>query len=215
MSQPYRMLWRKICLLLFLVIHLKAASARPLAEAEIASVYSSCGLNGIVSENAFATAFRKAAALDGFSGKIAIIDFTLPSSAQRLFIVDVAAHKLLYSGLVAHGKGSGELNAVRFSNTPESHQSSTGLFQIGGKIISPKHGDALLLEGLEKGRNDNARSREIIIHGADYVSSEFIQAHGRLGRSFGCPAVSRKDIGTVINLLGKGDLLYIYAGNAS
>ena len=217
MSQKLRVLWRSICLISLLISFVNPAKsiARTIESAEISATYQSCGLKGILNEAAFASAFQRAALLDDFKGRIAIIDFTIPSSSQRLFIVDVVAHKLLYSGLVAHGKGSGELKAISFSNTPESHQSSIGLYRIGDRIISPKHGNALLLEGLEKGRNDNARSREIIIHAADYVSEEFVRTHGRLGRSYGCPAVSRNDIGTVINLLGKGDLLFIYAGAAS
>jgi hypothetical protein len=183
--------------------------------AEALSVYESCGLNGVINQDAFTAAYRNAGRVAASNGRMAIVDFTLPSSKPRLFIVDLKAHKLLYSGLVAHGKGSGDLMAVKFSNTPESHQSSTGLFRIGEKIVSPKHGDALLLEGLEKGVNDKARQREIIIHGADYVSKDFVRHFGMLGRSFGCPAVSRADIATVIRLLQDGGLLYIYAGSAS
>ena len=211
------MLIRITCVLisLNLFFHIPVAVARMVPAEEIASVFESCGLKGKLNEAAFASAYRKACNSGIYNGRIVIIDFSLPSSAQRMFIVDLGTQKLLYSALVAHGKGSGELKADKFSNIPESHQSSTGLFKIGEKIISPKHGDALLLEGLDRGINDNARKREIIIHGADYVSEEFIRMHGRIGRSYGCPAVSRKDIGTVINLLRKGDLLFIYAGSAS
>lgn len=88
--------------------------------------------------------------------------------------------------------------------------SSPGFYKIGEEFISPKHGDALMLEGLDKGINDQARSREIIIHGADYVSAEFIRSQGRCGRSHGCPALSRQDMQTALQLLKPGSMLYIH-----
>jgi hypothetical protein len=218
MLHPNRMLPHLRSLIsLFLVL-----SVTPVVKAEFnnlaseaLSVYESCGLNGKIRQEAFTAAYRNASRVSANNGRIAIVDFTLPSNQPRLFIVDLKAHELLYSGLVAHGSGSGDLMAVSFSNTPESHQSSTGLYRVGEKITSPKHGDALLLEGLERGVNDKAREREIIIHGADYVSNDFVRLYGRIGRSHGCPAVSRKDIGMVIQLLKDGGLLYIYAGRPS
>ncbi|MFT3885463.1 MAG: murein L,D-transpeptidase catalytic domain family protein [Flavobacteriales bacterium] len=77
--------------------------------------------------------------------------------------------------------------------------------------MSPKHGDALLLHGLDRGVNDKAEEREIIIHGAEYVSAGFIAEHGRLGRSFGCPAVPVELMPRMIELLAGGGLLYVHA----
>jgi len=99
--------------------------------------------------------------------------------------------------------------AERFSNRDGSHQTSLGLYRVGSAIVSPKHGHALLLHGLDRGVNDGALRREVIIHSADYVSAEFIAAHGRLGRSWGCPAVSRDDMARVIELLADDGLLYV------
>ena len=82
---------------------------------------------------------------------------------------------------------------------------------MGARIVSPKHGAALLLDGLDRGVNDNARSREVIIHAAPYVSPEFVARHGQLGRSWGCPAVPAAEMGKVVELLRDGGLLYVYA----
>src|SRR5688572_14663374 len=142
---------------------------------------------------------------------LAIADFSKPSSDKRLYIIDLQKQKLVLKTWVAHGKNSGENIAVNFSNKHQSYMSSTGFFRVNEPILSPKHGEALLLEGLEAGVNDNARKREIIIHGADYVSGEFVKTHGRLGRSHGCPAVSRADMKQVAEFLANGALLYIYS----
>ena len=127
-------------------------------------------------------------------------------------IVDLAQQKVLLNTYVAHGQGSGGLMANAFSNTHNSHQTSLGLYRVGQEIVSPKHGPALLLAGLDKGINDQARPREIIIHGADYVSADFIKRTGRLGRSWGCPAVPRADMARVIAMLADGGLLYVHGG---
>jgi hypothetical protein len=143
-------------------------------------------------------------------GTLAIADMSQPSSAERLFIIDLESRELLLGTFVAHGSGSGGLIAERFGNLEGSHQTSLGLYRVGERIVSPKHGPALLLDGLEAGVNDEARAREIIIHGADYVSEEFVAQNGRLGRSWGCPAVPREEIGRVIELLAENGALYVY-----
>jgi hypothetical protein len=97
-----------------------------------------------------------------------------------------------------------------FSNREGSHQTSLGLYRVGAEIVSPKHGAALLLHGLERGINCKALEREVIMHGADYVSDDFIAEHGRLGRSWGCPAVSRADMPRMLELLADGGLLYVH-----
>lgn len=141
---------------------------------------------------------------------IAIADMRLPSNKKRLFILDLKNRKLLENTWVAHGRGSGMELAERFSNEPQSYQTSPGFYSVQNKIYSPKHGLALLLDGLEKGVNHNARKREIIIHGADYVGEDFIQKYGRCGRSHGCPAVPEEKMETMVKLLANGGLLYIH-----
>jgi hypothetical protein len=142
-------------------------------------------------------------------GILTVIDFNKPSVEERLFVIDVNSGRLLYSGLVAHGSGSGDNYAQSFSNEPGSHQSSLGFFTTGN-TYDGKHGYSLRLLGMERGINDKAEMRSIVIHGADYVSYDFIRKHGRLGRSQGCPALSYNGFQQVINLIKGGSCLFIY-----
>ncbi|MCS6935390.1 MAG: murein L,D-transpeptidase catalytic domain family protein [Chitinophagales bacterium] len=177
----------------------------------VPALYEKCGLHGQLSFEAFQQAVTGYSRYGTEKPVIAICDFTKPSTAIRFFVIDIAEGKLLLKSLVAHGKNSGELMATSFSNEPKSLKSSLGFFRIGEIIHSPKHGQALLLEGLQPGINDKAREREIIIHGADYVSETFIAEHGRLGRSFGCPALPREVMSQAANILCNGALLYVHA----
>ena len=157
----------------------------------------------------FDAALKSAAAHGLHPRRLAIADMSQPSTSQRLYIFDMDTKKFVLSTWVAHGQGSGELKATKFSNLDDSHETSLGLYRVGKKIESPKHGPALLLDGLDKGVNDKALAREIIMHGAEYVSAPFIAAHGRLGRSWGCPAVPEADMARIIDLLADGGLLYV------
>lgn len=148
---------------------------------------------------------------DGQIDKLAIIDYSLPSTQKRFWLFDLKKSKLLLEDFVAHGKNTGENVAQVFSNTPGSLQSSLGLFRAGSRYTG-KHGTSLRLIGLEPGFNDAAYERAIVIHGADYVDPKFIQKHQRLGRSFGCPALSPESAGKVIDQFdqGKGYLFAYY-----
>jgi hypothetical protein len=143
---------------------------------------------------------------------ITIIDFTKPSSLERLFVIDLVGEKIIYKSLVAHGKNSGENYATSFSNNPDSHQSSLGYY-LTGKPYVGRHGYSLLLDGLEKGINDNARKRAVVIHGAAYVSQGYIESNGRLGRSFGCPALPEETASEIIDTIQEKSLLFIYSGD--
>lgn len=185
-------------------------SAAP-EEAKAHAIYADCGLKGVMSEDAFRKAYASISDHQENAGMLAIADMTKPSSEKRLFVIDLQQKKLVLHTWVAHGRNSGELYCTRTSNVEGSLKTSKGLYRVGEKIISPKHGDALMLHGLDKGVNDNAEAREIILHGADYVSAAFIKEHGRSGRSFGCPAVPVDLVDDMITLLANGGLLYVYA----
>jgi hypothetical protein len=140
---------------------------------------------------------------------ITIIDYSLPSTEPRLWVIDLDRKKILFHELVAHGRNSGEDRAVTFSARPESKMSSLGLYRTAETYIG-KHGLSLRLDGLEPGFNDTARERAIVLHGADYVSQRSIAKWGRLGRSWGCPAVGREVSRPLINRIRNGTALFVY-----
>ncbi|MFP4024163.1 MAG: murein L,D-transpeptidase catalytic domain family protein [Thiohalospira sp.] len=140
---------------------------------------------------------------------LTIIDYSLPSTQKRLYILDVKNQKLLKKTLVAHGMNTGNLQAEFFSNKPESLKSSLGLY-ITQETYYGKHGFSLRIKGVSKGLNDNAEERAIVIHGADYVSYDFIENFGRIGRSYGCPALPVDETDEIIDLIKNGSCLYIY-----
>jgi hypothetical protein len=140
---------------------------------------------------------------------LTVIDYSKPSTAKRLWVFDMATREMLYEELVAHGQGTGENFARLFSNEAESHRSSVGLFVTGEPYVG-KNGYSLRLDGIDKGFNDNARERAIVIHGAPYVSDAFARTHGRLGRSWGCPAVGEAVARPLIDRIKGGGLVFAY-----
>lgn len=145
--------------------------------------------------------------------RLAVIDFSLPSTEPRLWVFDLTRSELMFEELVSHGQGSGEAMAETFSNTPESHQSSLGLFRTLNSYYG-RNGYSLRLEGLEEGINDLAYQRAIVIHGADYVSESFIEKTGRLGRSQGCPAVRPEVTYPLIDSIKENHYLFAYYPDA-
>lgn len=145
---------------------------------------------------------------------LTLIDFTKPSTEKRLYVLDVRNRKLLFSSHVSHGRNSGGNYAYSFSNETGSFKSSLG-FYLTGTTYTGKNGYSLLLDGLEKGINDKARERAIVIHGAAYSNPSTISYAGRLGRSLGCPALPLSVSVPIINTIKEGSLLYIYANDSN
>ena len=176
----------------------------------VGELYADIGLEGHMTEQVFRAGYNSVERHGVSAHILAIADMTQPSTAKRLYVIDLEKKELVLRTWVAHGQGSGELNCTSFSNREGSHATSKGLYRVGAEIVSPKHGAALMLHGLDRGINCQAESREVIMHGADYVSAAFIAQHGRLGRSWGCPAVSRAEMPRMIELLAGGGLLYVH-----
>lgn len=141
---------------------------------------------------------------------LTLIDFSKPSTEERFFVLDLDNYIILFSSLTSHGQQTGDNWAKNFSNIPESHQSSLGFFKTAETYYGSK-GFSMRLDGLETGINHHARARAIVIHAADYVSNSFIQKHGRLGRSYGCPALPNDLNRPIIEKIKEGSLLFIYA----
>jgi hypothetical protein len=141
---------------------------------------------------------------------ITIIDFSQPSNKKRLYVLDLENKKILFNTLVAHGRNSGTLWANSFSNNTSSFKSSPG-FYITGETYMGDNGYSLRLDGMEKNINDNARDRDIVMHGAPYVDQSAIHSLGFLGRSSGCPAVPESSHKEIINTIKDGTCLFIYS----
>lgn len=145
---------------------------------------------------------------------LTLIDFSKSSNEKRLWVIDLKSKTVLHHTLVAHGRNSGDEYASKFSNIPNSNQSSLGFYVTGATYIG-KHGKSLILHGVEKGINDKAQERAIVMHAADYVSEGFIKKVGRLGRSFGCPAIPTEIHKEMISTLANGTCLFIYYPDTS
>ncbi len=166
------------------------------------------------SKEVFALAFQGWMKMkDNLKSKVlTVIDFSMPSTAKRMWIIDPEKGEILLNSVVSHGRNSGDLMAKTFSNQPESFKSSLG-FYTTAETYSGKHGYSLRLDGLERGFNDQARKRAIVIHGADYAREEFAKSVGRLGRSLGCPALPSELSAKAIDMIKDGSLLFIYGND--
>jgi hypothetical protein len=143
------------------------------------------------------------------SQRLAVIDYTRPSTEQRLWVFDLSQRKLLYRELVAHGRNTGENFSRDFSNIEGSHKSSLGLFRTLD-TYNGRNGYSLRMDGLETGFNDQALERAIVMHGAPYVDADLARKQGRVGRSWGCPAVRSGIARQMIDTLKGGQFVFSY-----
>ncbi|MGV8922278.1 MAG: murein L,D-transpeptidase catalytic domain family protein [Thermomonas sp.] len=146
--------------------------------------------------------------------RLAVIDYSRPSTERRLWVFDMSQERLLHHEYVAHGSGSGDNFARHFSNIEGSYQTSLGLFRTAETYIG-KNGYSLRMDGLDPGFNDNARPRAIVMHGAWYANPDLIRSQGRLGRSQGCPALREQVAKVVIDELKQRNLVFAYANDAA
>lgn len=183
-----------------------------LGEADVcAGLYRSMQLEGVVNWKAFRQAVAGYHKIENRKRQVlTLIDFSRPSTDKRLFVFDMKQRKLLFSSVVSHGKNSGGNYATSFSNEYGSYKSSLG-FYLTESTYQGKNGYSLILNGLEKGINDRARERAIVMHGAAYANPSVAGKGGRLGRSFGCPAVPQKLSRPIIDAIKGGSVMYIYA----
>lgn len=190
------------------------AAPAPKAAASAATTAFAHGVPGLSTQAlTMALAAISSARAHGVSGRddlLTVIDYSLPSTEPRLWVLDLARGKVLFHELVAHGSGSGDNYATRFSNAMESRQTSLGLFRTGD-TYEGGNGYSLRLQGLDRGLNDRAEERHIVMHGAWYVSAEHARNTGRLGRSWGCPALPERIAPTVIDTIKGGTFIFAYA----
>ena len=178
------------------------------SDLEIRTMYRDLSLNDKVSFSCFNNAIHgleKIEDLEIFDNS----NNTKPSTEERLFIIDLRKKQLLISSLVTHGRGTGDLYATNFSNKNNSYSTSSG-FYLTGNIYNGKHGESLVLYGLEKDKNDNAKKRTIVMHSAYYANKAFAEKYGRLGRSKGCLALPTDLNSKIINLISDGVVLYVH-----
>ena len=186
------------------------------SDMDIKLMYTELCLNDKVSFSCFNNAMHgleKIEDLEIFDNSnnnlLVMVDYTKPSTEERLFIIDLRKKQLLISSLVTHGRGTGDLYATKFSNKNNSYSTSSG-FYLTGNIYNGKHGESLELYGLEKGKNDNAKKRTIVMHSAYYANKAFAEKYGRLGRSKGCLVLPTDLNAKIINLISGGAVLYVH-----
>lgn len=184
-------------------------------EAEAESLYDALALDGDISVKTLVYALKgfkhlQAQGMLGNTNLLSIVDLSQSSKKKRLYIIDVNEKKLLHHTYVAHGRNSGGEYATSFSNSVDSHKSSLG-FYVTSQTYQGSHGLSLRVEGMEKGFNDRAKERAIVVHGANYLGDNFLKHSPFSGRSWGCPAVPQAETSRVINMIKGGSCLFIFS----
>jgi len=183
----------------------------PMPIEEIDTIYKDADLFPALDQDVFRLAMKGYSKIKSTNNALlSIIDFSKPSTDKRFYLIDLANKTLVYNTYTSHGVNTGENMAISFSNKEGSRQSSLG-FYLTAETYEGKHGTSLKLDGLERGYNNKARKRYIVIHSADYVTESFIEENGRLGRSWGCPALPPDLTQKIIEKIKGGSVLFIYA----
>ncbi|QJW90642.1 murein L,D-transpeptidase catalytic domain family protein [Spirosoma taeanense] len=216
---------QKVCLILVTLFNLASASTKTTSTApalvpavspknnssSLSAVYDQLDLAKTgLQKDVFEYALRGWQKMKDARPVLSIVDLSQPSTKKRLYVVDLQKRKLLFNTYVSHGRNSGDVVAKKFSNINSSFQTSLGFYQTLNTYMG-RHGLSLQLKGLEKGFNDNAYNRNIVLHGADYVCEDFIRKTGRLGRSQGCPAVPNALSKDIILAVKGGSCLFVYS----
>lgn len=179
--------------------------------AESFLLYTEMGLDKFITYDVFRLGYLGFKKIEDRKKELlSIVDFSMPSTKKRLLVLDMESHKILFNTHVAHGKNSGWNYATAFSNQVGSYQSSLGFYLTENTYLGG-NGYSLILEGLEKGFNNKAKERAIVVHGADYCQPYVIASSGRLGRSFGCPALPPSLSRPIIDAIKGGSVLFVYA----
>lgn len=192
-------------------VHVEAPATYPIGSAIDMAEAAEAGVSAEVLELALTATSCAAAsgAIDTAPPTLTVIDYSLPSTEPRLWVFDLATGDLLFKELVAHGKNTGENLATKFSNQMDSRQTSIGLFVTDDTYVG-SNGYSLRLDGLDAGFNDRARDRAIVMHGAPYVNEAIAATHGRIGRSWGCPALRTAIASKVIDTIRGGSVIFSY-----
>lgn len=186
----------------------------PVLHLDVHELYNRMNLSSKVDFEVFDMAIKGYLRIHKEKEIMTLVDFTKPSTQERLYVLDLKQEKILFASHVAHGRNSGQNFATSFSNKSGSYQSSLGFYLTEG-TYQGKNGYSLILDGLEKGINDNAKSRAIVMHGAKYANPSVIGGSGRLGRSLGCPALPPSINKPVIDTIKNGSVLFIYGNDNS
>ncbi|WP_293720115.1 murein L,D-transpeptidase catalytic domain family protein [uncultured Cetobacterium sp.] len=177
-------------------------------------LYQEIGLAGKLDYNVFKTALNGYNKIERRKNLLTIIDYSKPSTEKRFFVIDMEQKKILVNSHVSHGKNSGGNIATSFSNKVSSNKSSLGFFLTENTYMGG-NGYSLVLNGLEKGINDKAKERYIVIHGADYANPKIAKSQGRLGRSLGCPALPRDISKKTIDMIKNGSVIFAYGNDTN
>ncbi|MGL5355519.1 MAG: murein L,D-transpeptidase catalytic domain family protein [Cetobacterium sp.] len=178
-------------------------------------LYDEIGLNGKLNYDVFKIALNGYKKIDNKKKQLlTIIDYSKPSTEKRFFVIDINSKKILINSYVSHGKNSGSNIATSFSNKVSSNKSSLGFFLTENTYMGG-NGYSLVLNGLERGINDKAKERYIVIHGADYANPKITKSLGRLGRSLGCPALPRDISKKTIDIIKNGSVIFVHGNDSN